>query len=488
MLRDANYPQAPQDRIFFKREPVVSQVAAGEVEPRVPRMRGMRPGKGTSDLSSSSTLRGTLAAIVCMVAGLFATGAQAQLSLFSAVDLARRNSPAVRIAQADVTKANAVLSQTKDVYVPSLTAGSAAGYSYGFLGGVPSVFNAQIQSLVISFSQPDYIRAARAGLHTATLGLKDALDQVELDTTLDYLQLNTVSQQLSALAEEKSYAERLDSIEQDRLSAGVESQIAATQAELTAAQADLKRLDLLAQAALLRKRLSDLTGMPAGEMQPEPQTVPGAPTREISPIVNGFTAGVQAGFSNAVSKHYAAHGDARQNYRPQIGFGFNYEYLDTTLNNYNNFYSPGKLQPNNFGIAAQITFPLFNVINSAHARETAADAAHADVQAEQGRETAEEQIVQLQQSFPELRAQARIADLQAQLAGQQLQSVLLQLKNPPATATGVPLTPADEMQARINERAKYSDALEARFALLKAQLSALRATGGLAAWINTGAR
>ncbi len=427
------------------------------------------------------------ACALLMAPWLFAGAAHAQLSLFSTVDLARRNSASVRIAQADVTKAQALVSQALDVYVPSLTAGSAAGYSYGFLGGVPSVFNAQIQSLVVSFSQPDYIRAARAGLHAATLALQDALDQVELDSALDYIQLDTITRQLAALDEQKSYAEKLDAIEQERVSAGVESQIAATQAELTAAQADLRRLDLLAQAALLRKRLSDLTGLPADEMRPEPQTIPGAPPGEASQV-SGFTAGVQAGFSNAVSKHYAAHGDARQNYRPQIGFGFTYQYLDTTLNNYNNFYSPGKLQPNNFGIAAQITFPLFNVATDAHARETAADAVHADTQAEQGREMAEEQELQLQQSFPELRALARIADLQAQLAGQQLQSVLLQLKNPPATPTGAALTPADEMTARINERARYSEALEARFTLLKAQLSLLRVSGGLDGWVNLGAR
>ncbi len=435
----------------------------------------------------SFVLRGMLAAsLLAPAVYCLPIPAHAQLSLYTAVDLARRNSPSVRIAQADVMKAQAVVSQARDVYVPSLTAGSAAGYSYGFLGGVPSVFNAQIQSLVVSFSQPDYIRAARAGLHTATLGLQDALDQVELDSALDYVQLNTIAQQLAALNEEKRDAEELDSIEQNRLSAGVESQIAATRAELTAAQADLRRLDLEAQAALLRKRLSDLTGLPSDEIQPESKSIPGAPTSDVS-LVSGFTAGVQAGFSNAVSKHYVAHGDARQNYRPQIGFGFSYQFLDTTLNNYNTFYNH-PLQPNNFGIAAQITFPLFNAGTTAHARETAADAVHADSQAEQQRETVEEQVMQLQGSFPELRAQSRIADLQAQLAQQQLQSVLLQLNNPPATASGVPLTPADEMQARIEERARYSDALEARFVLLKAQLSLLRSRGGLAAWINRGAR
>lgn len=416
-----------------------------------------------------------------------AAAAQAQLSLFTAVDLARRNSPSIRIAQADVLRAEAGFSEARDAYVPSLTAGSAAGYSYGFLGGVPSVFNAQIQSLLISFSQPDYIRSAKANLHAATLSLQDALDQVELDSALDYLQLSSIDQQLSALDEEKSYAEKLQAIEQDRLSAGIESQIAATRTELTAAQADLKRLDLLAQAALLRKRLSDLTGLPEDDLRPDPKSIPGAPVGEPR-LISAFNSGVQAAYSSAAGKHYVARGDSRQNYHPQIGFGFTYEYVEANLNNYKNYYPTGTLQPNNFGLAAQITFPLFNAATSAHARGSAAEAVHADFQAEQGRQLSEQQAVQLQQSFPELHAQARIADLQAKLAQQQLQSVLLQLQSPPASPTGVALTPADEMQARIEERARFSDALEARFTLLKAQLGLLRVTGGLHAWLNTGAR
>ena len=94
--------------------------------------------------------------------------------------------------------------------------------------------------------------------------------------------------------------------------------------------------------------------------------------------------------------------------------------------------------------------------------------------------------MQLQTSLAELRAQSHIADLQAQLAGQQLQAVLLQLGKPPVTPGTAPLTPSDEMQARINERARASDALDARFTLLKAQLSLLRVTGtGLSRWLNS---
>jgi outer membrane protein TolC len=410
--------------------------------------------------------------------------AQAQLSLYSAVDLARRNSASVRIAQADVERAQAGVSESRDAYIPVLSVGSSLGYSYGFPVGQPTLFNAQAQSLVFSFSQPDYIRAARAALHSATLNLQNAMDQVELDSALDYLQLDTISRQLAALDEQKADAIRLDSIELDRVSAGVESQIAATRAELTAAQADLKRLDLNTQAAVLREQLGSLTGLPPDNMQPESSSIPGDP-QNVTALVPNHTAGVDAAFSNALSKHYIAHGDSRQNFRPQIGLGINYQRF-ASFNNYQSYYL--NFQSNNFGAGLQVTFPLFNASNNAKARESSAQAVHADVEAELGRQQVDENIVRLEKSLPELRAQSHIANLQEQLASQQLQSVLLQLQQPPTNPNAAPLTPSDEMEARIDERGRYSDALDARFTLLKAELSLLRATGHLDSWINQAAR
>ena len=425
-------------------------------------------------------------AVLLLCSPLLANSARAQISLYSAVDLARRNSTSIRIALADVDHAQAAESEARDAYVPSLLAGSSAGYSYGFPVGEPTVFNFQAQSLVISFSQPDYIRAARAALNSATLNLKDALDQIDLQTALDYLQLSSIHEELSALDEEKSYAERLDVIEQDRLTAGVESRIAATKAELNAAQADLKRLDLQSQAAVLREQLSNLTGLPVEDIEAEPQTVPAPPLNVINPAPR-LSSAVAASYSNAVSKHYVAHGDKRLNYRPQIGFGFNYQLFDTSINDYNQYYQH-PLQANNFSVGVQVTFPLFNASNSARARASAAEAVQADAQAEQARQREDENVLQLQKNLPTLTAQAKIASLQEQLAGEQLQSVLLQMRAAPASPNTAPVTPADEMEARISERSRFSDAIEARFTLLKAQLSLLRLTGGLRSWINQGAK
>ena len=122
----------------------------------------------------------------------------AQVTLTTAVDLAQRNSAAVKLAQADLQKANAVLAQTLDVYIPSLTIGSTVGYSIGFPTGQPSVANAQFQSLVFSFAQRQYTKAARAGVQAATLSLKDTLEQAALDTSSAYIELDTVNRELDA--------------------------------------------------------------------------------------------------------------------------------------------------------------------------------------------------------------------------------------------------------------------------------------------------
>ena len=407
--------------------------------------------------------------------------ARAQLSLYTAVDLARRNSAPVRLAQADVLRATAGLAESRDAYLPSLTVGSSLGYSYGFPVGQPSIYNVQAQSLVVSFSQPDYIRAARAALRSAELNLEDALDQVALDTAMDYIELTTIGRELEALAEEKSYAERLSSIEQQRLDAGVESRIQATRAELNAAQADLRRLDLEAQASLLRARLGHLTGLPAGDMTPKAETIPGDPT--VGEVAGtAISAGVKAGYSNAISKHSLASGDEHQSFRPLISLGVNYSRY-AQFNNYAEYYL--RFQHNNFDAGLELQLPLFDAGKRAHARGSAAEAVRADFQARQARNQADEQVEQLSGSLQELRAQQRVARLQSELAKEQLDAVLIQLQSAPAAPGAAALSPTDEMQARIAERQRYVDFLNSGLQLTKAELGLLRMTGGIEDWVNT---
>src|ERR1700688_4350919 len=87
----------------------------------------------------------------------------AQVSLPTVIDLAQRNSTAVRIAQADLNKAGAALAESRDVVVPSLSLGTGlpAFPEVGFTGNPPSIWTATVQSLVFSIPQKRYIEAAR---------------------------------------------------------------------------------------------------------------------------------------------------------------------------------------------------------------------------------------------------------------------------------------------------------------------------------------
>ena len=96
----------------------------------------------------------------------------AQISLTTVVDQAQRNSSTVKLAQADLDKAAATLSETRNVYIPNFVIGASIGPpSIGFPTGQPSVANANIQSLAYSAQQGQYIRAARVGIQAASLNL-----------------------------------------------------------------------------------------------------------------------------------------------------------------------------------------------------------------------------------------------------------------------------------------------------------------------------
>src|ERR1700678_1969352 len=207
-------------------------------------------------------------------------GALAQVSFYTAIDLALRNSTPVRIGAAQVLHAEAAVRESIDAYMPSFVVGSSLGYSYGFPVGQPSVYSVSASSVAFSFSQPDYIRSARAALLAAQLQLKDPRQQVIMDTALDYIQLTTVDEEITALDQQTGFVLRLVEIETDRVNAGLDSKVELTKARLTGAQVGLRRLHLVDQDDLLRLRLAHLTGLRAPDMVSEPQTIPRAP--EIS--------------------------------------------------------------------------------------------------------------------------------------------------------------------------------------------------------------
>lgn len=409
----------------------------------------------------------------------------AQISLTTAVNLAEKNSTNVHAALADVRRAAAVLSEAKDAYIPNFVLGVSPGYAYGFPLGYPSFFNANAASLVYSWSQPDYLRAGHAGVRSAALALKDAQEQVAVDVSLDYVQLNHDLEMIAALDEEKGYADSLVQIEGDRTRAGVDPHVSELQAELTAAQIDQKRIHLENDADDMRQKIGHLTGLPADGLTTKSGSVPPIDTAQFDdpdPQSAERNPGIAAAYANAKAKYYTAFGDEKQNYRPTAAFGAQYALFEKTPG-YTEYYR--NFQYNNVELGVQVTFPLFDASRRAKARQSEAEAARAQADAEQSRDVLSEQTSAMRHALRELAAQQKVNQLQSQLAREQLQAIETQFANGTGSPNASPVTPKEQQQAHIEERERYQDMLEANFSLEKVQLNLLRATGQLDGWLRS---
>jgi len=431
--------------------------------------------------------RGLLAPV--LVAGVLAAApicASPQVSLSTVVDLAQRNSSAVKLAEADLQKAQAALAQTEDAYIPNFAIGSTVGYSHGFPTGQPSIGSATMQSLVFSYSQRQYSKAARAGIEAANLRLKDAREQVALDASSAYIELDTVNSELAGALQQETLTENLFRIEQQRAEVGVDSNLDFLQTRLKVAQLKLQRLHLQTRVDTLTKQLNTLTGLPLGTILTDHSSIPEIPA-VTSDEVPRTLPGIDAAGSLARSRQFQAKGDDLAWRRPLLGFGAVYNYDVNEFNNYAQFYQPQTFTPNNVSFGLQITFPFFDFALRAKAKATAADALRATVEAEQARRENDVAIATLTGSLRELDALAEVAGLKQQIADAQLKTVLAQLETGNGgSGPGAPpqLTPKAEQLARIDERQKYQEALDAGLDLAKARLQLLRALGHMDDWLQ----
>jgi len=429
-----------------------------------------------------------LTILVCVAIPCAPACLSAQVSLATVVGLAQRNSTTVRIALAEMNRATAVLAESKDVIVPSLlfSTGLPAFPETGFTGSPPSIWSATVQSLVFSIPQKHYIDAARIGLQAAQTNLKDAREQVALDASTAYIELDTVDQELIDAQEAEGFANRLVEIEQERAEAGVDPLRDLLQAKLTAAQIKLKREHLETRAATLSKQLAALTGLPVGSITPDHASIPEIPKVDGSdPPVT--PAGLTSAQLLARSKQQLAKGDEETNYFPQLNFVAQYNRNTTLLNDVNSFFAR-PLPANNFASGILVQIPIFDMSHRAKGRESAADALRATVEAEQARRQNEIQIAELSSNLRELDTQAEIASLEQQIAQENLKTVMNQLQYGNGSGAGPgatpQLSPKAEQLARIDESAKLEDSLDAGFDLAKARLDLLRALGHMEDWLH----
>jgi outer membrane protein TolC len=319
-------------------------------------------------------------------------------------------------------------------------------------------------------------------LKSAKANLSEAREQVALDASTAYIELDAVQRQLILIRQQEEAANRLVQIEQQRAEAGIDPLADVLDARLTAAQMRLKRFHLGTSAQSLTAQLVALTGLHADAIQVDHSSIPeiptiraGAPSRTLP--------GIEATQLLAHSRHLQAKGDEEINYLPQLSFGLQYN-RNTTLLNDVNYYYKHDLPPNNFSSGISIQVPIFNMSAHAKARQSAADALKAKVESEQAEQQNNLVIAQLSGSIRELDVLAEVASLKQQIAQEQLKTVRTQLKLGTGSDTAPQLSPKAEELASIDERQKLQDSLDANLSLSKARLSLLRALGHMSDWLE----
>ncbi len=415
-----------------------------------------------------------------------AVGASAQISLNSAVDLALRNDPRVSMAKADVAKARANLAKTRDVYVPNLVADGGYGQGFGVPTALPVIFSMSSQSLVYNFSQKDNVRAASAALEAATLAMKETDEQVIEDVVVTYLNLDNAQRRETAISEEYGFAQRLLAIVQERLDAGQDTRMESLRARRNATQIQLEQLQTNDEVSTLSDHLARLIGLPGTPLAAVSNSIPALPPMNTLAAGAPTSFGIKSALALAKSKQEIAFGVSRYRLRPEVTFGLNYSRIDTGQNGYTRYYPNFTGQSENAeSVYLQIQIPLFDKRHQDDAHAAAAEAAHAKFEAQNQENLFLDNRNKLQHNIAELSARSELAQIDIDMAQEQLNVVLAQLNSQSASDNRPQMTPKDAENARLQMSARRIDLLNAQFQFSQAEVSMMRQTGQLDRWLKT---
>jgi outer membrane protein TolC len=426
-------------------------------------------------------VRVTVAAL-CLLSYSLPVPAQDQgkpLAFRTAIELALRNSAGTSLSRAELERVRATVTQTRDLYIPQVSVGAALGYSHGFPlsleGSAPSLFNVNIQGLLINAAQRDYLRAAKSDSAATVAQNDERRSNVIMETALDYVQLDLLESSLSVHSQQQAAAAKYQDIITQRTQAGLDSQTELTRAKLAVARTRLEIAQAQAAADELRHRLAQLTGLPESAIRPSTETIPQLPTVSQDENLPAQAAdkdpSVKAAEQAAHAKEFRANAERKQLY-PTVDLAGQYALL-ARYNNYDQFFKT--FERNNLSIGVVVRFPIFSAPQRAAAEVARADADKAREEARTVKERVSGETLKMQRSVQGLSAARDVAMLEHQLAQADIEAAQAKVESGTASIK-------DEQNARVAEHQRYAAYLSSTFDLDKAQIQLLRQTGELETW------
>jgi len=423
-----------------------------------------------------------LAAGLVLAASSAATAAappEEPLRFRQAIDLALQHSGITAIATANQWRSQKAYEEVRNHYLPQLTVGSGLGYSYGFPltleGSAPSVANFTSTQSVFNLSLRQFLKAAKIDWKASSFDVQDKRAEVILDTALSYAELVNLTGKLSTLAEAQAAADKAESVTEQRVKEGVDSQLDLTKSQLAAARIRLRIADAQGQSDVLREHLAQATGLTPAEIQPDPESIPQLPLISQEDDLAARAAANSPAVKLAEQKAEAAAARAKGEHKatlPYADLASQYAYL-ARFNNYDQYFL--KYSTNNLAAGLNIRFPFYNPVQKAHAEQADADSIVAHKEADLTRYKVGEDTLRLQRSLRQLQAARDVAKLEWQVSVGDLAGVQARMQTGNAN-----LRDAQFAQLDVND--KFAAYLDAEFELTRAELQLLRLTGELENW------
>jgi outer membrane protein TolC len=407
------------------------------------------------------------------------------LTLRRAVELALQHSTGVAIADLDEKRAQQNQLEIRNAFIPQVNVGAGLGYNNGFPLSLenlaPSLLNVTTQAYVINMAQRQFMNAAKHDLAAFSKLSEDRRSQVVFDTALAYTELDKIENSLNVLEKQQTAAARVQTVSQERIQAGVDSTVELTRAKLNTARVRLTMEQSRGQRDLLRVRLSQLTGLPAASFETVSDSIPPlpAPVSEndfVSKAVS-VNSSIQVANEQAAAKELRAKGEHRQLW-PSVDSAMQYALL-AHYNNYDVFFRRDTFQQNNLTVGVVVRFPIFNSVLRAHASAADYESLKAKKEAEEIKNQVATEAMKLQTTVRQLAAARDVAQLEYQLAGNDVQTIQARLDTGAATIR-------DQENARLAENQKYAAYIDATYELDRTLMQLLRATGDIQSWATSG--
>ena len=407
------------------------------------------------------------------------TGSAEPLSFRQAVELAVRHSGGMAIAAAEQTRAQQSYQEARSLFYPTMTAGSGLAATWGFPlsieNSAPSIFRLNSQQYLINESQRESIRAAKTEWAASNLTLDERRHAVILETALVYSELDKLANSSAVLGQQQDAALRVEQIEQERVRAGVDSEVELTKARLGTARVKMRLAEAQESVDVLRLRLAQLTGLPAAGIETVTESIPALPEvkqeDDLQARALASSPAIRIADQKAVASAFRAKAEHKRNY-PSVDFVASYA-LFARYNNFDDYFR--RFQRNNGTVGVAIKFPFLNFAQRGHAEAADAEALKARKEAEGVKEQVSSETLRLQRSVQRLAAGRDVAKLEYQLARSDVDAVRARVEAGTASLR-------DEQAARVTENERYASFLGASFELDRAQMQLLRATGELEKW------